>query len=66
MNESPNLFFWEADFVFHGSLEYEFEIAFLGPLDRYEQLVQFVVDEPTQVFNDVRVVQRLKKGMVIQ
>ena len=46
----------KVDLVLHGLLDDELEVALLGPLDRDEKLIQFVVDEPAQVLDDVWVI----------
>lgn len=56
VNVSPHLLLWKADFILLSSLHNHLEVAFLGPLDGNEQLVQLVVDEPAQILHDVGVI----------
>ena len=56
MNISPNLFLRKTNFVLLRSFHNHLEVAFLGPLDGNEQLIQLVVDEPAQILHDVRVI----------
>ena len=56
VNVSPDLLFWKAHFIFLSTFHYHLEIAFFGPLDGNEQLIQLVVYEPTQILHDVRVI----------
>ena len=56
VNVGPDLFFLELNLVFLRSLEHKLEVSFLSPLDCNEELVQFVVDKPVQVLDDIRVV----------
>ena len=53
MDIAPHLFLRKADFLFLCSLHYHLEVAFFGPLDGNEELVQLIVDEPAQIPHDV-------------
>ena len=52
----PNLAFFEVNVLFDPLFYQQFEVALLGPLDRDEQFIQFVVDEPVEVLHYVWVV----------
>lgn len=52
----PYLLFGKADIFLYSLLDDKFKVSFLSPLDRYEELIQLIVDEPIQVFHDIRVV----------
>jgi hypothetical protein len=56
VNVVPNLLFWKLNLFFLRSFEDEFQVSLLSPLDRNEEFVQLVVDEPVQVLNDVGIV----------
>lgn len=52
----PDLSLFEVNVFFDGFLDQKFEVALLSPLDRNKQLVEFVVNEPVQVLDDVLLV----------
>lgn len=56
MDVAPHLLLRKADFILGCSLHYHLEVAFFGPLDGNEELVQLVVDEPAQISHDVRMI----------
>ena len=56
MDVLPDSLLREAHVLLDGLLDDELEVPFLGPLDRDEELVELVVDEPVEVLDDVRVV----------
>ena len=56
MNVFPDFLLREGDILLDCLLDDKFQIAFFGPLDCDEKLIQFIVDEPVEVLDDVRMV----------
>jgi hypothetical protein len=56
VNVLPHPLLREGDVLLNGLLDDELEVALLRPLDRDEELVELVVDEPVEVLDDVWVV----------
>lgn len=52
----PDLLLGERDIFLDGLLDYQLQVSLLGPLDRDEELIQLVINEPIQVLDDVRMV----------
>ncbi len=56
MNVFPDFLLREGNILLDCFLDDKFQVAFFGPLDRNEKLIQFIVDEPVEVLDDVRMV----------
>jgi hypothetical protein len=52
----PDLLLGERDIFLDGLLDDQLQVSFLSPLDRDEELIQLVINEPIQVLDDVRMV----------
>lgn len=56
VNILPYFLFRKAHILLDCFFHDDLQVSFLRPLDRDKKLVQFVVDKPVEVFDDVRVV----------
>ena len=52
----PDLLLGERDIFLDGFLDDQLQVSLLSPLDRDEELIQLVINEPIQVLDDVRMV----------
>ena len=52
----PDLLLGERDILLDGLLDDQLQVSLLSPLDRDEELIQLVINEPIQVLDDVRMV----------
>ena len=52
----PDLLLGECDIFLDGLLDDQLQVSLLCPLDRDEELIQLVINEPIQVLDDVRMV----------
>ena len=52
----PDLLLGKRDIFLDGLLDDQLQVSFLSPLDRDEELIQLVINEPIQVLDDVRMV----------
>ena len=52
----PDLLLGERDIFLNGLLDDQLQVSLLSPLDRDEELIQLVINEPIQVLDDVRMV----------
>ena len=53
LNVFPNLLLRERDLVLLSTLHDQLQVALFCPLNGDEELVQFVVDEPAQILDNV-------------
>ena len=52
----PDFLLGERDIFLNGLLDDQLQVSLLSPLDRDEELIQLVINEPIQVLDDVRMV----------
>lgn len=52
----PDLLLGERDILLDCLLDDQLQVSLLSPLDRDEELIQLVINEPIQVLDDVRMV----------
>ena len=46
----------ETYILFHALLDYKFQVSFLCPLDGNKEFVEFVINEPIEILDDVWVI----------
>ena len=49
-------FLLKIDLILHGLLDDKLKVSFLCPFDCNEKFIQFIVNEPAQIFDDVCVI----------
>lgn len=52
----PDLFLGERDVFLDSFLDDQLQVSLFSPLDRDEEFIQLVINEPIQVLDDVRMV----------
>ena len=52
----PDLFLGERDVFLDSFLDDQLQVSLLSPLDRDEEFIQLIINEPIQVLDDVRMV----------
>lgn len=52
----PDLFLGERDVFLDSFLDNQLQVSLFSPLDRDEEFIQLVINEPIQVLDDVRMV----------
>ena len=52
----PDLFLGERDVFLDSFLDDQLQVSLFSPLDRDEEFIQLIINEPIQVLDDVRMV----------
>ena len=56
MDVFDNSFLLKVDLILHGLFDDKLKVSFLCPFDCNEKFIQFIVNEPAQIFDDVWVI----------
>ena len=56
MDVFNNALLLKVDLILHGFLDDKLKVSFLCPFDCNEKFIQFIVNEPAQIFDDVWVI----------
>lgn len=56
MDVFDNSFLLKVDLILHSLLDDKLKVSFLCPFDCNEKFIQFIVNEPAQIFYDVCVI----------
>ena len=56
MDVLDNALLLKVDLILHGFLDDKLKVSFLCPFDCNEKFIQFIVNEPAQILDDVWVI----------